>query len=66
MSRPPPPAASGIELRMTIEFDGTVEVNSTYWPVLFRRTELRPLDSEAKFVCPKVRSASAVRTVPLC
>jgi hypothetical protein len=61
---PPPPGASGIELRTTIELAWLADVNSTNWPVLFRRTDLRPDDSVPKFVCPKVRSASASTRVP--
>ncbi|CAO0829401.1 hypothetical protein SMICM17S_07498 [Streptomyces microflavus] len=49
-SRPPPPAASGMELRTTIEFDALVEVNSTNSPVELSRTDLRPEDSVAKLV----------------
>ncbi len=49
-SVPPPPGASGIELRTTIEFEALVEVNSTNWPVEFSRTDWRPEDSVAKFV----------------
>ena len=41
-----------------------VEVNSTNWPVLLSRTDWRPEDSVAKLVCPKVRSGSAVSSVP--
>lgn len=40
------------------------EVNSTYWPVESRRTDLRPEDSVAKLVCPKVRVASDSSRVP--
>ena len=63
-SMPPPPAASGMELRTTIELAALVEVNSTNCPVLFSRTDLRPEDSVAKLVCPNVRSGSAVSRVP--
>ena len=63
-SMPPPPAASGIELRTTIELDGLVEVNSTNWPVLFSRTDCRPEDSVAKLVWPNVRSGSVSSRVP--
>ncbi|CAM5561280.1 hypothetical protein SHIRM173S_08475 [Streptomyces hirsutus] len=63
-SVPPPPGASGIELRTTIELVGPQEVNCTYWPVESRRTDLRPEDSVAKLVWPNVRLGSAVRSVP--
>lgn len=63
-SVPPPPGASGMELRTTIELAALTEVNSTYWPVESSRTELRPEDSVPKLVCPKVRCASAVSRVP--
>ncbi|GGS47293.1 hypothetical protein GCM10010221_53020 [Streptomyces parvus] len=63
-SRPPPPGASGMELRTTIEFAGAVEVNSTYSPVELSRTDSHPEDSVAKLVCPKVRSASDWSNVP--
>ena len=49
-SMPPPPGASGIELRTTIELAGLVEVNSTNCPELLSRTDLRPEDSVAKLV----------------
>ena len=64
-SWPPPPAASGIEFRTTIELVALVDVNCTYWPWLFRRTDLRPEDSVPKLVCPNVRSASASSSVPV-
>ena len=42
-----------------------MEVNWTYWPVLVRRTDSRPDDSVAKFVCPNVRRASVWSSVPV-
>ncbi len=63
-SVPPPPGASGMELRTTIELVAVVEVNSTYWPVESSRTDSRPEDSVAKLVWPKVRFGSAVSRVP--
>ena len=54
-----------MELRTTMPFAWLAEVNSTNCPVLFSRTDLRPEDSLAKLVCPKVRSGSAVSSVPL-
>src|SRR5262245_6808326 len=53
-----------MELRTTIEFVCVVDVNSTYWPVLLRRTDLRPEDSVAKLVCPNVRGGSASSSCP--
>ena len=47
-----------------MELVGTVEVNCTYWPVEFSRTDWRPEDSVAKLVWPKVRSWSVVSKVP--
>lgn len=64
-SAPPPDAESGTELRTTRELAAFVEVNSTYWLVEVSRTDLRPEDSVAKLVCPKVRWASVVRRVPV-
>ncbi len=63
-SAPPPPGASGTELRTTMELVGVVEVNSTYCPVESSRTDLRPEDSVPKLVWPKVRLASVVSRVP--
>src|SRR3954470_10640792 len=53
-----------MELRTTMELAGTVEVTSTNWPVVVRRTDLRPDDSVPKLVCPNVRFASASTRVP--
>ena len=47
-----------------MELAWLAEVNSTNWPVLLSRTDLRPEDSLAKLVCPKVRSASGSSSVP--
>jgi hypothetical protein len=53
-----------MELRTTMELVWLVEVNSTNCPVLFNRTDCRPEDSVAKLVWLKVRSGSAVNSVP--